>query len=585
GSTLGTSASVVVPQVTVAGSGQPRIDQGPSTMTVVNQVPDRTVTGTEPAKALSVPGVSQPPAVVAINNSLTNNSASTSYQTLPTVSYTKPDPPPPPQAVPSSPSRPKSFVEVLKQNKPSAEDLAASIIRELGSPRRQNRKRKFPFDSAAETDQVPKDKGKGKEKEKEISDQGVTPLAVNAVAGSSGDRTHAVRTEAPQVVSEAPPPVENIVPEESSTSFSEKTRPADAVLSDIPPSPARPSGTSLPEKVQSVDTTTSVILPGPAESSGDRPTDVAHDTNPPDSTHEAAGSNSMPTPQDTSLPIPAEIVSRENGPQPSGAEQRRISQPTSPKQKELAPPSIEVEMEEPHSSEPATEKARKDDTARLPPFIPVPPLTGRRPVPPSVHQTQNDIASAKPQVSAPTRPSMIKQLLSTPIHQFLPPPSRNRMITPPIIAILPASDDNPPSPSLEPAGRGAESEVDELMDDADEIPKSSTVAGKPDVPSQPQEVRDAIAVGEDQLRQTPQVGPPVPRGRVPPKREFWVEVPYREDLFKKAKKLPQPGLKPAEVSVGSQPASRSPSLSAAGRISRASSRAASRVDGGSRFIS
>ncbi|KAG8975751.1 hypothetical protein FRB90_009434, partial [Tulasnella sp. 427] len=579
GSTPGTSASVVVPQVTVAGSEQPRIDQGPSTMTVVNQIADRKVTGTEPAQALLVPGVSQPPAVVAVNNSLTNNPASTSYQSLPTVSNTKPDPPPPPQAAPSSPSRARSFVEILKQNKPSAEDLAASIIRELGSPRRQNRKRKFPFDDAAEADQVPKDKGNGKGKE--ISDQGDTPIVVNAVAESSGDRTHAVRNEPPQVVSGAPPPVENVT-EEGSTSLPEKTGPVDAALSGLPANSVGPSGTSLPEKLHSVETTTSVVLPGSTESSGDRPTGVAHATKPPDSTHQAAGSNSMPTPQDTSLPIPAENVSRENGPRPSDAGQPPIPQPTGPKQQELIPPSIEVEMEEPHSSEPATEQAQKDiapDTTRLPPFIPVPPSTVRHPVPPSMHQRQNDIASTKPQISAPTPPSMIKQL------QFLPPPSRNRMITPPIIAILPASDDNPPSPSLEPTGRGAESEVDELMDDADETPKPSTVAVKPDVPSQPQEARDAITVGEDQVRETPSVGLPVPRARVPPKREFWVEVPYRDDLFKKAKKPPQPGLKPAEVSVGSQSASRSPSLSAEGRISRASSRAASRVDGGSRSTS
>ncbi|KAG8938327.1 hypothetical protein FRC00_000295, partial [Tulasnella sp. 408] len=158
-----------------------------------------------------------------------------------------------------------------------------------------------------------------------------------------------------------------------------------------------------------------------------------------------------------------------------------------------------------------------------------------------------------------------ERLIPPPIYSILPSP--DRPTPPPAIAVLPASDDIHFSPSPEPPSRGGDSEVDELMDDADENPTVEDAVAPVSAPT----IRaDAPPATNDTAANIAETTAMLPRVRVRPKTEFWVEIPYRPDLLKKAKKGPPSGPKPKALSgiSGSRTTSRSASLSAEGRGSR-----------------
>lgn len=160
---------------------------------------------------------------------------------------------------------------------------------------------------------------------------------------------------------------------------------------------------------------------------------------------------------------------------------------------------------------------------------------------------------------------------------------------------------------------GAESEVDELMDDAEDgssapvsqaVPVGPALQTAPDAPVE-QKVPSAHVeqaapnppLPEEvsgNLPRTPQRGPetvntgqeetsaPAPLVRVAPKTEFWVEIPYRPDLIKKAKKQKVEGLLPVAPAAVRELRASSRSGTASRQSSRTPSRAEIQLDG--RFV-
>ncbi|KAG8945408.1 hypothetical protein FRC00_010111, partial [Tulasnella sp. 408] len=103
----------------------------------------------------------------------------------------------PPQAGPSTPDRAMSFVEILRQNNPSAQDLADSIIRDLGSPRKNTRKRKFAPESDVETGPSSLEKGRRKSR----LDGDPAQARENPSAGPQKDATNSMGVKSASMVS------------------------------------------------------------------------------------------------------------------------------------------------------------------------------------------------------------------------------------------------------------------------------------------------------------------------------------------------------------------------------------------------
>ncbi|KIO29495.1 hypothetical protein M407DRAFT_6163 [Tulasnella calospora MUT 4182] len=428
------------------------------------------------------------------------------------------------QAGPFTPNQAMSFVDILRQNNPSAQDLADSIIRELGSPRKNTRKRKFAPESDVETGQSSSEKGRQKSRLDGDPRQATgNPSASPRKDGSSmGDKS------APM----ASPP---------------KSQPPPLVLTLTPGREVLPSDSTLPMVPAPLAETLPGNLPVPTQVPGPVSTEPLADSS--TSLHQTTANLNAPTDVSASESLRSSLAPRATSQNfaPLNPSQESDEQRPQPNQPESHPPAQSVAL-----------------TAQSTPSRP-----------PSTKNTPNIIPPTPTQPPTPAKQPDFKQLIPPEGHPFLPSPGRTRIITPPpIIAILPASDDTHFSPSLEPASRGGDSEVDELMDDADENPKVVDVVAPVTAPTIP---ADAPLATNDQAVEIAETTAMLPRVRVRPKTEFWVEIPYRPDLLKKARKGPPSGLRPETIS-SSRTTSRSVSLSAEARASRTPSRAGSQLN-------
>ncbi|KAG8904838.1 hypothetical protein FRC01_008587, partial [Tulasnella sp. 417] len=429
----------------------------------------------------------------------------------------------PPEAGPSAPNRATSFVETLRQNNPSAQDLADSIIRELGSPRKNARKRKFAPESDLETGQSSPTKGRRKsrlsgDQAQAIEHPSAGPQKDNS--DSMGDNPVPMASAPgnwPSPLVPTPAPVREALP-------------FNPYLPTVPTPLAQPPlrDLAVPIKVPGA---------GPTKPSADSASSLNQTTsnlNAP--TNVPASESSGSSLRNTSQNTPSLNSSQEANqqlPQPNQLEPRPPAQPTVPANQSLL----------------SLQSSTTNTPNIIPPTPRQPPTPAKRPN--STH------------------------LIPPPVYSTLPSPRRMHITTPPpVIAVLPASDDRHLSPSLEPASRGGDSEVDELMDDADENPIVGDAVAPVSAPTPP---ADALLPANNDTAKATETTEMSSLVRVRPRTEFWVEIPYRPDLLKKARKAPPSGLKPKARSgiSRSRTTSRSASLSADGRVSRTPSQAGS----------
>ncbi|KAG9050064.1 GLI zinc finger 1 [Tulasnella sp. UAMH 9824] len=462
---------------------------------------------------------------------MTSNLASSALNLLPPPASLSPSeravPPPeslsaPPQAGPSTPHRAMSFVEILRQNNPSAQDLADSIIRDLGSPRKNTRKRKFAPEGDVEAGPSSPEKGRRKSR----LDSSPAQARENSLNGPQKDGTDSMGDKSAAMVtalgSKPCPPAPKPAPVQQAFLFN-------PYLPTVPTPSAKtsPGDVSVPIRVP---------VPLPTKPSADSDTSVHQTTTNPNAPTDVPASRSSLALRDTS---------------------QISTSPDSPQETSQQPPQM-------------------NPLAPHPPVQPTIPADQPLPSPqPPPTNTLNIIPPTPTQPPTAAKQPNLERLIPPPIYSILPSP--NRPTPPPAIAVLPASDDIHFSPSPDPASRGVDSEVDELMDDADENPTVVDAVAPVSAPTIP---ADAPPATNDTAANVAETTTMLPRVRVRPRTEFWVEIPYRPDLLKKARKGPASGPKPKARSgiSGSRTTSRSASSSAEGRGSRTPSQAGGQLN-------
>ncbi|KAG8904877.1 hypothetical protein FRC01_008572, partial [Tulasnella sp. 417] len=435
----------------------------------------------------------------------------------------------PPEAGPSAPNRATSFVETLRQNNPSAQDLADSIIRELGSPRKNARKRKFAPESDVETGQSLQAKGRRKPR----LSGGQAQAIEHPSAGPQQDNSD--------------PMGDNPVPMASAPG----SRPSPLVPTPAPVRQALPFNPYLPTVPTPLAPTPLRDLAVPIKVPGSGPTKPSADSA--SSLHQITANLNAPT------NVPASESLGSNLP-PRGTSQNAASLNSSQEAGQQLP--------QPNQLEPR------------PPVQPTVPAHQSLPsLQSSATNTPNIIPPTPSRPPTPAKPPNFTHLIPPPVYSSLPSPRRTHVTTPPpAIAVLPASDDRHLSPSVEPASRGGESEVDELMDDADENLTVGEAVAPVSARTPSANALPAVNDNSAKATETTEMSSLV---RVRPRTEFWVEIPYRPDLLKKARKALPSGPKPKARSgiSRSRTTSRSASLSADGRVSRTPSQAGSQPNG------
>ncbi|KAG8952634.1 hypothetical protein FRC04_003996 [Tulasnella sp. 424] len=502
------SSSAAIPPAAGSGNARPQPDQEPVSNRAGPSKPNqnRVQLGSVPASSAGDRPLPPP--------------SSTAQTLQPTASA-----PTPLQANPSTPKQTTSFVEILRQNNPSPQDLANSIIRALGSPRKNTRKRKFDTGSDVEIGQSSDEKGKQRPKLGPEPKHAKGNPSAGPPKGDSG-------LKASENIPMASAPGSGPLPLE--TQAIPTPTPVQAVFGPNPylPAPTAPAKTSpggapVPKEALGPAPTATVVEPSATEAP------IAAPLNAPASISaaESDGSGMVPTtPQRAAPPEPSQEAS---------PKLPRMQQP------EFGPP---VQSTLPADRSPSSPQPPKQNTPNIIPPTPTQP-------------------------AAVANPLNLKHLIPPSVHPY--PPSRGRahkITPPPTIAVLPASDDTHFSPPLEPASGGGDSEVDELMDDADENPKALDVVVPDPTPTTAQ--KPPLPINEKAI-ETTEAAASSPRVRVRPRTEFWVEIPYRPDLLKKARKGPPvgPRLKDPPGGSSSRIASRSASASVEGRPSRTPSQA------------